>query len=181
MDSMKRHKDMTPEDECPRLEGDQYATEEEQRATTNSSRKKEAAEPTSRNNAGNNAQLWMYLVVKVKSDDYKEQYFTGTWNIRSMNQGKLDMVKQEMARLNINILGISEIKWMRMGKFNSDDHYMYYCGQESLRRNGVALIVNRRVQNEVFGCNLKNDGMISVCFQRQTIQHHSNPSPCSNH
>ena len=64
-------------------------------------------------------------------------------------------------------LGISEQKWMRMGKFNSDDHYMYYCGQESLRRNGVALIVNRRVQNEVFGCNLKNDGMISVCFQGQ--------------
>ena len=86
-----------------------------------------------------------------------------------MNQGKLDVVKQEMARLNINILGISEIKWMRMGKFNSDDHYMYYCGQESLRRNGVALIVNRRVQNEVFGCNLKNDGMISVRFQGKSF------------
>ena len=82
-----------------------------------------------------------------------------------MNQGKLEMVKQEMARLNINILGISELKWTGMGEFNSDDHYIYYCGQESLRRNGVALIVNRRVQNAVLGCSLKNDRMISVCFQ----------------
>ena len=93
-----------------------------------------------------------------------------------MNQGKLEVIKKEMARININILGIGELKWMRMGKFNSDDHYMYYCGQESLRRNGVALIVNTRVQNEVFGCNLKNDRIISVCFQRQTVQHNSNPS-----
>ena len=74
-----------------------------------------------------------------------------------MNQGKLEVVKQEMARVNIDILGISELKWTRMGKFNSDDHYIYYCGQESLRRNGVALTVNRRVQNAVPGCNLKND------------------------
>ena len=73
--------------------------------------------------------------------------------------------KQEMARLNINILGISELKWKGMGKFNSDDHYIYYCGQESLRRNGVALIVNTRLWNVVLGCNLKNDRMISVCFQ----------------
>ena len=82
-----------------------------------------------------------------------------------MNQGKLEMVKQEMARLNINILGISKLKWTGMGEFNSDDHYIYYCGQESLRRNGVALIVNRRVQNAVLGCSLKNDRMISVRFQ----------------
>jgi len=82
-----------------------------------------------------------------------------------MNQGKLDVVKQEMVRVNINILGISELKWTGMGEFNSDDHYIYYCGQESLRRNGVAIIVNKRVQNAVLGCNLKNDRMISVCFQ----------------
>ena len=82
-----------------------------------------------------------------------------------MNQGKLEVVKQEMARVNIDILGISELKWMGMGKFNSDDHYIYYCGQESLRRYGVALIVNKRVQNAVLGYNLKNDRMISVRFQ----------------
>ena len=82
-----------------------------------------------------------------------------------MNQGKLEVVKQEMARVNINILGISELKWTRMGEFNSDDHYIYYCGQGSLRRNGVAIIVNRRVQNAALGCNLKNDRMISVHFQ----------------
>ena len=74
-----------------------------------------------------------------------------------MNQGKLEMVRQEMARVNINILGISELKWMGMGKFNSDDHYIYYCGQESLRRNGVAIIVNERVQNPLLGCNLTNE------------------------
>ena len=79
-----------------------------------------------------------------------------------MNQGKLEVVKQEMVRVNINILGISELKWTRMGEFNSDDHYIYYCGQESLRRNGVAIKVNKRVQNAVLGCNLKNDRMISV-------------------
>jgi len=81
-----------------------------------------------------------------------------------MNQGKLEVVKQEMARVN-NILGISELKWTRMCEFNSDDHYIYYCGQRSLRRNGVAIIVNKRVQNAVLGCNLKNDRMISVRFQ----------------
>ena len=75
----------------------------------------------------------------------KEQYCIGTWIIRSMNQGKLDVVKQEMARVNIDILGISELKWTGMGGFNSDDHYIHYCGQESLRRNGVAIIVNKRV------------------------------------
>ena len=89
----------------------------------------------------------------------------GIWNVRSMNQGKLEVVKQEMARVNINILGISEPKWTGMGEFNSDDHYIYYCGQESLRRKGVAIIVNRRVRNEVIGCNLKYDRMISVRFQ----------------
>ena len=79
----------------------------------------------------------------------KEQYCIGTQNVRSMNQGKLEVVKQEMARMNINILGISELKWTGMGEFNTDDHYIYYCGQESLRRNGVAIIVNKKVQNAV--------------------------------
>ena len=83
----------------------------------------------------------------------------------SMNQRKLEVVKQEMARVNINILGISELKWTGMGEFNSDDHYIYFCRQESLRRNGVAIMVNKRVQNAVLGCNLKNDRMISVRFQ----------------
>ena len=82
-----------------------------------------------------------------------------------MNQGKVEVVKQEMARVNVNILGIKELKWTGMGDFNSDDHYIYHCGQESLRRNGVAIIVNKRVQNAVLGCTLKNEGMISVCFQ----------------
>ena len=82
-----------------------------------------------------------------------------------MNQGKLEVVKQEMARVNVDILGISKLKWTGMGGFNSDDHYIYYCGQESLRRNGVAIMGNRRVQNAVLGCNLKNDRIISVLFQ----------------
>ena len=82
-----------------------------------------------------------------------------------MNQGKLDMVKQEMARLTIDIFGISELKWKGMGEFHSDDHYIYYSGQESISTNGVALIVNKRVWKVLFGCNLRNDRMISVCFQ----------------
>ena len=82
-----------------------------------------------------------------------------------MNQGKLEVVKQEMARVNVDILGISELKWTGMDEFNSDDHYIYYCGQESLKRNGVAIMVNKRFQNAVLGWNLKNDRMISVHFQ----------------
>ena len=82
-----------------------------------------------------------------------------------MNQGKLEVVKQEMTRVNIDILGISELRWTGMGEFNSDDQYIYYCGQESLRRNGVAIIVNKRVLNAVLGFNLTNDRMISVHFQ----------------
>ena len=89
----------------------------------------------------------------------------GTWIVRSMNQGKFEVVKQELTRVNVDILGIRELKWTGMEEFNSDDHYIYYCGQESLRRNGVAIIVNERVQNAVLGCNLKNDRMISVNFQ----------------
>ena len=99
----------------------------------------------------------------------KEQYCTGTWNVRSINQGKLEVVKQEMTRVNIKILGISKLKWTGMGEFNSDDHYIYYCRQESLRRNGVAIMVNRRVWNAVLGCNLKNDRMTSVHFQGKSF------------
>ena len=100
-----------------------------------------------------------------KAQCCKEQYCIGTWNVRSMNQRKLEVVKQEMAEVNIDILGISELNWMGMGKFNSNDHYIYYCGQESLNRNGVVLIANKRVQNAVLGCNLKNERMILSCFQ----------------
>ena len=127
MNSMKRQKDMTLEDEPPWSEGVYYATEEEQR---NSSRKKEEAGPK-----------WkQHSAVDVSGDESKvlrckEQYCIRTWNVRSLNQGKLDVVKQEMARVNTDILGISELKWMGIGKFNSGDHYICYCGQESLRRN----------------------------------------------
>ena len=101
-----------------------------------------------------------YLAVDMTGDRSKvrcckEQYCIGTWNVRSMNQGKLEVVKQEMARVNIDILGISELKWTGMGEFNSDDHYIYYCRQESLRRNGEAIMVNKRVRNAALGCNLK--------------------------
>ena len=144
-------------DELLNLLGAQYATGEEWR---NNSRKNEETEPKQK----------QHPIVDVMGDRSivqccKEQYCIGTWNVRSMNQGKLEVVKQEMARVNINILGISELKWTGMGEFNSDDHFIYYCGQESLRRHGVAIIVNKRVQNTVLGCNLKNDRMISVCFQ----------------
>ena len=111
-----------------------------------------------------------YPVVDATGDRgkiqcYKEQYCIGTWNVRSMNQGKLEVVKQEMARVNVDILGISELRWTGMGECNSDNHYIYYCGQESLRINGVAIMVNKRIQNGVLGCKLKNDRMISVPFQ----------------
>ena len=95
--------------------------------------------------------------MDVRSDAAKT-ILPNTWNVRSMNEGKLEVVKQEMARVNIDILGISELKWTGMGEFNSDDHYIYYCGQESLRRNGVAIIVNKRVQNAVLGSISKVTG-----------------------
>ena len=109
-------------------------------------------------------------VVEVTGDRSKvqcckEQYCIGTWTVWSMNQGKLEVVKQEMATVTVDILGISKLRWTGMGEFNSDDHYIYYCGHEFLRRNGVAIMVNKRVQNAVLGCNLKNDRMFSVRFQ----------------
>ena len=115
-----------------------------------------------------------HSAVDVTGDGKKvqccnEQYYIGTRNVRSMNQGKMEVVKQEIARENVDILGMSKLKWTGMGEFNSDDHYIYYCRQESLRRNGVAIIVNKRVHNAVLGCNLKNDRMISVCFQGKSF------------
>ena len=122
-------------------------------------------------------------VVDVTGDDSKvrcckEQYCIGTWNVRAMNQGKLEVVKQEMAGVNVDILGISELKWTGMGAFYPDDHYICYCGQESLRINGVAIMVNKRVRNAVLGCNLKNDRMISVCLQGKPFnrKHHCEQS-----
>ena len=108
----------------------------------------------------------------------KEQYGLGTWNVRSMKQRKLEVVKQEMARVNIDISGISELKTkIQIGEFNTDDHYTYYCWQESLRRNGVAIIVNKRVQNAVLMQSQKRQN--DLCsFPRQTIQYHSDPSLC---
>ena len=97
-----------------------------------------------------------------------------------MNQGKLEVVQQDMARVNIDILEISELRWTGMGEFNSDDLYIYYCGQESLRRNGVGLIVNNRLQNAILGCNLKKQQNDLCSFPRQTIQYHGNPSLCPN-
>ena len=133
----ERAKRQDTEDEPPRLVSAQYAAGDQWR---NNSRKNEGMEPKQK----------QHPVVNVTGDGNKvrcckEQYCIGTWNVRSMNQGKLEVVKQEMARVNINILRIIKLKWTRMGEFNSDDHYIYYCGQESLRRNGVAIIVNKRV------------------------------------
>ena len=137
MNSMKRQKDRTLKNELPRSVGTQYATGDQWRSN---SRKNEGMEPKQKE----------HLVVDVTGDGNKvqcckEPYCIGTWNARFMNQGKLGVVKQEMARVNIDILEISKLKWTRMGEFNSDDHYIYYCGQESLRRNGVAIMVNKRV------------------------------------
>ena len=157
INSMIRQKDRTLKDKLPRSVSAQYATGDQWR---NNSRKNEGMEPNKK----------QHPVVNGTGDGTrvlccKEQYCIGTWNVRSMNQGKLEVVKQEFTIVNIDILGISELTWTGIGEFNSDDHYIYFCGQESLRRNGVAIIVNKRVQNAVLGCNLKNDRMISVRFQ----------------
>ena len=137
MNSMKRQKDRMVKDELPRLVGAQYATGDQWR---NNSRKNEGMEPKQK----------QHPVVNGIGDGSrvqccKEQYCIGTWSVRCMNQGKLEVVKQEMTRVNVDILGISKLKCTGMGGFNSDDHYIYYCGQESLRRNGAAIIVNKRV------------------------------------
>ena len=135
MNSMKRQKDSTLKYGVTRSVGTQYATGDQWR---NNLRKNEETEPKQK----------QHPVVDVTGDGSKfrcckEQYCIETWNVRSMNQSKLEVIKQEMARVNMNILGISELKWTGMGEFNSDDHYIYYCGQESLRRNEVAIIVNK--------------------------------------
>ena len=139
----------------------------------NNSRKNEGMEPKQK----------QHPVVGVTGDRSKircckEQYCIGTWNVRSMNQGKLEVVKQEMARVNINILGIGELKWTGMGEFNSDDHCIYYCGQESLRRNGVAIIVNKSPKCSTWMQSQKRQN--DLCSLRQIIQYHSNPSLCSD-
>ena len=157
MNRMKRQNESILKEELPSSVGAEYATGDQWR---NNSRKNEGMEPKQK----------QYPVVDVTGDRSKvqcckEQYCIETWNVTSMNQGKLEVVKQEMARVNVNILGISELKWTETGEFNKDDHYIYYCGQESLKRNGVAIMVNKRVRNAVLGCNLKNDRMISVHFQ----------------
>ena len=158
MDSMQRQNDRILKEDLPRSVGAQYATGDQWR---NNSRKNEGMEPKQKqypvvDGTGDRSKVWCC----------KEQYCIGTWNVRSMNQGKLEVVIQEMARVNVDILGISELKWSGMGEFNSDDHYIYYCGQESLRRNGVAVIVNKRVRNAVLGCNLKNDRKWSLFFSK---------------
>ena len=157
MNSMKRQNDRILKDELPRSEGAQYATGDQCR---NNPRKNEGMEPKQKQHPAVNG-----TGDRSKIRCCKEQYCIGTWNVRSMNQGKLEVVKQEMTRVNINVLGISELRWTGMGEFNSYDHYIYYCGQESLRRNGVAIIMNKRVQNAVLGCSLKNDRMITFRFQ----------------
>ena len=130
-----------------------------------------SGEITPENMKGWSQRKKQHPVVDVIGDGSKvqcceEQYCIGTWNVRSMNQGK-EVVKQEMPRVNVDILGISKLKWTGMGEFNSDDQYIYYCGQESLRRKRVVLIVNKKILNAVLGCKVKNDRMISVRFQRK--------------
>ena len=157
LNSMKRQNDRILKEKLPRSVGAQYATGDQGR---NNSRKNEGMEPKQK----------QYPAVDVTGDKskvwcFKEQYCIGNWNVRSMNQGELEVVKQEVARVNVDILGVSKLKWTGMGKFNSDDHCIYYCGQEYLRRNRIAIMVNKRVRNAVLGCNLKNDRMISVRLQ----------------
>ena len=169
MNSMIRQKDRTLKDELPRSIGAQYATGDQWK---NNSRKNEEMASKQKE----------YPVVDVTGDGSKvwcckEQYCIGIWNVRSMNQGKLEVVKQERARVNINILGISELKWTKMGDFNSGDHYIHNCGQESLRRNGVALIVNKQLKCSTWMQSQKQQN--DLCsFPRQTIQYHSNQSLC---
>ena len=137
MNSMKRQKDRTLKNELLRSVGAQYATRDQWR---NTSRKNEGMQPKQKQHPAVDG-----TGDRSKVQCCKEQYCIGSWNVRSMNQGKLQVVKLEMARVNIYIIGISELKWTGMGEFNSDDHCIYYCGQESLRINGIAIMVNKRV------------------------------------
>ena len=167
-----RQKDRIWKDELPRSVGAQYATGEEPRS---SSRRNEEAEPKQKQRPAVDVPGG-----ESKVQCCKEQYCVGTQNVRSMNQVKLGVVKEEMARVNVNILGISKLKWTGMGEFNSDDHYIYYCGQESLRGNGVALIVNKSLKCSTWMQSQKWQNDLSS-FLRQTIQYHGNPSVCPNH
>ena len=148
---------MTLKDEPPSSVGVQYATSEEWR---NSFRRNKKVGPK---------QKWCPIVDRFGGESKlrccKGQYCIETWNVRAMNQGKLEAVKQEMAKESIDILGIYKLKWTGIGEFNSDYHFISYCLQESLRRNGIALIVNKAVQIAVLGYNLKNDKMILVHFK----------------
>ena len=137
MNSMKRQNDRILKEKLPRSVGAQYAPGDQWR---NNSRKNEGIEPKQKEQALVNG-----ISDGSRVQCCKEQYCIGIWNVISMNQGKLEVVKQEMARVNIDILRISELKWTEMCEFNSDDHYIYYCGQDFLRRNGVAIIVNKRI------------------------------------
>ena len=172
MNSMKRQKDRTLKDELPGSEGAQYATGDQ---WWNDYRKNEEMESKQK----------QHPVVDVTGDGskvqcYKEQYYIVTWNVRSVKQDKLEVVKQEMAGVNVDILGISELKWTGICEFNSHDHYIYYCGQESLGRNGVAIMVqqkNPKCSTWMQSQKQQND----LCsFPRQTIQYHANPSQCPN-
>ena len=130
----------------------------------------------------NNTKQKQHQVVGVTGDRSrvwccKEQYCIGTWNVRSLNRGKLEVVKQEMARVNVDILGISQLRWTGMGEFNSDDHYIYYCGQESLRRNGVTISQQKSLKYSIWMQSQKWQNDLCL-FPRQTIKFHSNPSPC---
>ena len=171
MNSMKRQKDRTLKDELFRSVGAQYATGDQWR---NNSRKNEEMDPKQK----------QHPVVDVAGDGSKvlcckEQYCIGTWNVRSMNQGKLEVVKQELARVNVAILGISELKWTGIDELNSDDHYIYYCGQESLRRNGVAIIINKSLKCSTWMQSQKRQN--DLCFQgKPFIQYHGDPSLCPN-
>ena len=171
MNSMKRQNDRILKEELPKSVGAQYATGGQWR---NNSRKSEGMEPKQKQHPAVDV-----TGVRSKVQCCKEQYCIGTWNVRSMNQSKLEVVKQEMARVNVVILGISKLKWTGMGEFNSDDHYIYYCGQESLRRNGEAIMVNKSPKCSTWMQSQKRQN--DLCsFPRQTIQYHSNPSVCPN-
>ena len=167
MNSMKRQKCRILKNELPRSVGAQYAIGEEWR---NNSRKNEETEPKQK----------QCPVVDMTRDGSKvwcckEQYCIGTWNVRSMNQGKLEVVKQEMEKVNINILGISELKRTGMEEFNLDDHYTYYIGEKSLRRNGISLTVNKSPKCSSWMQSQKWHNDLCL-FLRQNIQYHGNPS-----